>query len=62
MPEESVQVGIDLNSKLLIPIHNRKYDLSQHKWDEPLVRFEKKVKSQENLNYKIPEIGEVIEY
>lgn len=44
MPEETVEVGRDLRSNLIVPIHNRKYDLSLHKWNEPLIRFEKKAK------------------
>jgi len=62
MPEETVEVGIDLRSSLIVPIHNRKYDLSLHKWDEPLIRFERKAKELEGLRYKIPELGEVTEY
>jgi len=62
MPEESVRVGRDLSSKLIIPIHNRKYDLSLHRWDEPLKRFKKEVTLSGIEGYKIPEIGEVWEY
>ncbi len=62
MPEETVEVGIDLKGNLIVPIHNRKYDLSLHRWDEPLIRFERKAKGVEGLKYKIPEIGEVTEY
>ncbi len=62
LPEETVEVGIDLRSSLIVPIHNRKYDLSLHRWDEPLIRFEKRAREVEGIVYKIPEIGEVIEY
>lgn len=62
MPEETVEVGIDLRSNLIVPIHNRKYDLSLHRWYEPLIRFEKSARKIEGLRYKIPEIGEVTEY
>jgi L-ascorbate metabolism protein UlaG (beta-lactamase superfamily) len=62
MPEETLDVGIDLRSNLIVPIHNRKYDLSLHRWDEPLIRFERKAREIEGLKYKIPEIGEVTEY
>ena len=62
MPEETVEVGMDLRSCLIVPIHNRKYDLSLHKWNEPLIRFEKKAKKVEGLKYKIPEIGELTDF
>lgn len=62
MPEETVEVGRDLRSSLIVPIHNRKYDLSLHKWNEPLIRFEKRVKEVEGLRYKVPEIGDTREY
>lgn len=62
MPEETVEVGRDLRSKLIVPIHNRKYDLSIHRWDEPLIRFERKAKEIEGLKYEIPGIGDIREY
>ncbi len=38
-PEQSVQAGIDLNAKILFPIHWGKFDLSYHNWKEPIQRF-----------------------
>lgn len=37
-PEETVQAAIDLNSKVLLPIHNSKFNLSLHPWQEPMQR------------------------
>ena len=35
-PSETVQASIDLNSNMVMPIHNSKFELSLHHWDEPL--------------------------
>lgn len=36
-PSETVQASIDLNSNMVMPIHNSKFELSLHPWDEPLI-------------------------
>lgn len=41
MPEQSVQAWIDLNARLVLPIHWAKFDLSTHNWKEPIERFTK---------------------
>lgn len=35
MPHQSIQAHIDLNGKVLFPIHNGTFDLSIHAWYEP---------------------------
>lgn len=35
-PKESIQAAIDLNASTMLPIHNAKYVLSLHPWNEPL--------------------------
>jgi L-ascorbate metabolism protein UlaG (beta-lactamase superfamily) len=37
-PEETVQAHIDLRGRTLIPIHNGKFDLAMHRWQEPFER------------------------
>ena len=60
-PEESVQAGIDLNSKVIMPIHNSSFVLSTHPWDEPLEKFS--IESEKNnIKYITPMIGETINY
>ena len=39
LPEEAVQASIDLNAKVLFPIHWGKFDLALHPWDEPAIRI-----------------------
>lgn len=36
MPKESVQAHLDLNGKIMFPIHNGTFKLSNHTWREPL--------------------------
>ena len=42
MPEETVQACIDLNAKVLMPVHWGKFSLALHPWDEPIKRVYKK--------------------
>jgi len=49
-PEQWIQVWLDLKAKLLLPIHWGKFDLSTHKWDEPINRF---IKEAENKNIPV---------
>lgn len=39
MPEQTVQAHIDLQGKLLLPIHWGKFNLSLHAWTEPVERL-----------------------
>lgn len=39
MPEESIQAGIDVEGRLLMPIHWGAFQLAIHSWDEPIKRF-----------------------
>jgi L-ascorbate metabolism protein UlaG (beta-lactamase superfamily) len=39
MPEETVQAHIDLQGKVLLPIHWGKFNLSIHTWTEPIERL-----------------------
>lgn len=57
LPEEAVQVSIDLNSKILLPIHNSKYSLSLHSWYEPLERVTKEGQKK-GVVVSTPKIGE----
>lgn len=39
MPEQSVQAGIDVRGKTLMPIHWGAFNLSVHTWTDPIERF-----------------------
>lgn len=38
-PEQSLRAHLDLQGKVLIPIHNSSFDLAMHAWYEPLERL-----------------------
>jgi L-ascorbate metabolism protein UlaG (beta-lactamase superfamily) len=59
MPEETVQAGIDLKAKKIIPVHWAKFSLSLHAWDEPIIRFTNESK-RKNIAILHPMIGEKI--
>ncbi|WP_435577527.1 MBL fold metallo-hydrolase [Gilvibacter sp.] len=48
-PEQSVQAGIDLQAKMLFPIHWGKFDLSLHNWKEPIERFKTSAEQREQF-------------
>lgn len=58
MPEESVQANIDLQSKLMFPIHWGKFDLANHTWDDPIIRTSKETELK-NVSIATPLIGQV---
>ena len=60
-PEQTVQAGIDLNAKLVLPVHWGKFALAYHDWDEPINRFTNKAASL-NLNFITPQIGETYSF
>ncbi len=58
LPEETAQAAIDLNAKILMPVHWGKFILSVHPWTEPIERL--LVKARElNLSIATPTIGEI---
>tara|TARA_B110000305_G_scaffold92768_1_gene104606 strand:+ start:179 stop:1678 length:1500 start_codon:yes stop_codon:yes gene_type:complete len=56
-PEQVVQAGIDLNTSVILPIHNSKYTLALHSWDEPLERVSGEGERR-NMSVATPMIGE----
>jgi L-ascorbate metabolism protein UlaG (beta-lactamase superfamily) len=57
MPEESVQAGIDVEARLIMPIHWGAFALSIHEWTEPIVRF-KAAATEKDVPMIHPYIGE----
>ncbi|OQA03838.1 MAG: metal-dependent hydrolase [Bacteroidetes bacterium ADurb.Bin397] len=58
-PEESVQAGIDLQAKVIMPVHFGKFALAFHDWNEPVKRFVARCKAL-NIAYTTPMIGDMI--
>ncbi|QZT36893.1 MBL fold metallo-hydrolase [Halosquirtibacter xylanolyticus] len=59
-PEQSVQAGIDVQAKVILPIHWGAFSLSQHDWNEPVKRFVEEA-NRLKANYVIPFIGESVD-
>jgi L-ascorbate metabolism protein UlaG (beta-lactamase superfamily) len=59
-PEQSVQAAKDLRAKIVLPVHNSKYPLGLHTWQEPLDRF---IAAYDSSDFKLltPMIGETID-
>lgn len=60
MPEETVQASIDLNARVLFPIHWSKFDLALHSWDEPVIRLTIEARNRE-VAVATPLIGETFD-
>ena len=60
MPEEVVQASIDLNARVLFPIHWSKFDLALHPWDEPAIRLTKEARNRA-VAVATPLIGEAFD-
>ena len=58
-PEDVVMASQDMEVENLFPIHNSKFKLSNHTWDDPLKRLDK-LTEDTNLKLLTPMIGEKI--
>ncbi|HUZ59202.1 MAG TPA: MBL fold metallo-hydrolase [Hanamia sp.] len=58
-PFETLQAAKDLQAKRVFPVHNSKFPLSTHPWDEPLKTITELNKNV-NINLATPMIGEEI--
>lgn len=59
MPEKVVCAAKDLNAARLLTVHNSKYALGKHPWEEPLVNISA-ASEKDSLNLLTPMIGEVV--
>lgn len=57
MPEETVQAHIDVQAKVLMPIHWGAFNLALHSWTDPVERVMTKSKT-ESVQLITPQIGE----
>lgn len=57
MPEEAVQAALDLQARVLLPIHWGKFDLANHIWTDPVERISLAVQGS-GLILATPLIGE----
>ena len=59
MPEETVQATLDVQGKLLMPIHWGAFTLAMHTWTDPITRVTAEAR-RVNLPITTPKIGEVV--
>jgi L-ascorbate metabolism protein UlaG (beta-lactamase superfamily) len=58
-PEETMQAFLDLNGKVLLPVHNGTFDLSLHAWREPFDRISALAR-EKGVRTTTPRMGEQI--
>ena len=58
-PEDVIMASQDMEVENLLPIHNSKFKLSNHTWDDPLKRLDELTKNT-NIKLLTPIIGEKI--
>ncbi len=58
-PEQTAQAGLDLEAKVIMPIHWGGFKLALHAWTDPIERVAKKAK-EFNIPLVAPRIGEAI--
>lgn len=59
LPEEVVKVAQELKAKRFMPVHNSKFKLGNHPWDDPMKRVTVEADKQ-NASVLTPKIGEII--
>ncbi len=59
MPGQVLQAAKDLNAKKLLAVHNSKFAIANHAWDEPLINIAKECVN-ENIKLLTPKIGEQV--
>lgn len=59
MPEEVAQAAVDLNARVLMPIHWAKFSLAMHTWKEPVERLTAKA-SELGVALLTPRIGRIV--
>jgi L-ascorbate metabolism protein UlaG (beta-lactamase superfamily) len=59
-PEETLQAARDLRAKNVIPVHNSKFAMSRHNWDEPLQRISEMSDMEADFRLLTPKIGEIV--
>ncbi len=60
MPEELASVIKTINARTTVPVHNGKFALANHSWDEPVRTAEQIAKSDSTRHIVLPTIGKPI--
>ncbi|RAX54857.1 hypothetical protein CCY99_01510 [Helicobacter sp. 16-1353] len=61
-PQDVLNAANDLNATSLFPVHNSKFRISLHSWNEPLSEISKlhNSKKYEKIELLMPQIGEIV--
>lgn len=59
MPNETIQAAIDLEAKVFVPIHWGMFDLSLHKWYEP-IESSYSIAQEKGIPIIAPKLGEIL--
>ncbi|MFT6878448.1 MAG: L-ascorbate metabolism protein UlaG (beta-lactamase superfamily) [Granulosicoccus sp.] len=59
-PEEAVQAAMDIDAKMLFPIHWGKFDLAKHPWKEPIERVVQ-IAEEKNMPIAASVIGQIFQ-
>jgi L-ascorbate metabolism protein UlaG (beta-lactamase superfamily) len=59
-PEQTVQAHLDLQGRIMIPIHNSTFDLAFHPWDEPLNEV-RRISQEKGVSLSLPAFGEIVD-
>ena len=60
LPEDVIQIAVDLKAKHIIPVHSSKFALALHPWNEPLQKVTA-LGREKNLSILTPRIGEIVD-
>lgn len=62
LPEDVIKAMKEIKAKRVFPVHNSKFPLSLHSWDEPLIKVTELNAASENpIPLITPKIGELVE-
>jgi L-ascorbate metabolism protein UlaG (beta-lactamase superfamily) len=59
LPEQTLKAGKDLRAKNVLPVHNSKFALAQHAWNEPLQTLTK-LHHDNDFTLITPKIGQIV--
>jgi len=60
LPEETIKAFFDLKAKKMAPIHQAMFDLSLHRWYEPIVALDK-LATEKKIFLLTPELGQLFD-
>lgn len=61
LPDDVVQTIKDLNAKKVLTVHNSKYAMANHDWDEPMNALDERLDKEWINSWITPVIGEIVE-